>query len=213
LSAIFDAMSEPVAKRVTAGLTKIGQVLRSRAWKGATPAGVTPTQGQALGLLREAPAGMKLGAVAKLLGVSAPTASDTMNALVAKGLAEKQAGSDKRSVNLVLTPSGEAIADQTREWPAFLAQAVDTLEPGEQAAFLRSLVKVIRALQANGDVPHQRMCVTCHYFRPRVHDDALNPHHCAYVDAAFGDRHLRLACPEHREAEPDEQEAAWQRFA
>ena len=212
MSAIFDAMSEPVAKRVTAGLTKIGQVLRSRAWKGATPAGVTPSQGQALALLRDAPEGMRLGAVARLLGVSAPTASDTMNALVAKGLAAKQAGSDKRSINLVLTPAGEAIADQTREWPAFLAEAVDTLDLTEQAAFLRSLVKVIRALQTNHDVPHQRMCVTCRYFRPKVHDDARNPHHCAYVDAPFGDRHLRLACPEHSEADADEQQAVWERF-
>lgn len=212
MSAIFDSISEPISRRVTAGLAKIGMVLRSRAWKGAGSAGVTPTQANAISLLREAPDGMKLSAVAKMLGVSAPTASDAMNALVAKGLVVKQAGADKRSISLVLSPEGEAAADQTREWPGFLADAVETLEPGEQAAFLRSLVKVIRSLQVTGAVPLQRMCVSCRYFRPYAHDDELNPHHCAYVDAAFGDRHLRLNCAEHVEAAADDQAEAWRTF-
>lgn len=212
MSAIFDSISEPISRRVTAGLTKIGLVLRSRAWKGAGSAGVTPTQGSALGMLRDAPDGMKLSAVAKMLGVSAPTASDAMNALVAKGLVIKHAGSDRRSISLVLSPEGETAADRTREWPEFLTDAVGTLDPGEQALLLRALVKVIRSLQVTGDIPLQRMCVTCRYFQPCAHDDRLNPHHCAYVDAPFGDRHLRLNCAEHADAAAEDQAAAWQVF-
>jgi DNA-binding MarR family transcriptional regulator len=212
MSAIFDSISEPVARRVTAGLAKIGLVLRSRAWKGAGNAGVTPSQGHALALLRDAPEGLRLAGLAKLLGISAPTASDMVNALVAKGLVAKQPGPDRRSINLVLTPEGEASADRTREWPDFLADAVDTLPAVEQAGLLRGLVRVIRALQVNGDIPMQRMCVSCHFFRPYAHDDPVNPHHCAYVDAPFGDRHLRLNCGEHRLADAAEQEAHWQRF-
>ena len=213
MSAIFDSISEPISRRVTAGLTKIGLVLRTQAWKGAGSAGVTPTQGNALGALRDSPDGMKLSAVAKVLGVSAPTASDAMNALVAKGLVVKQGGADRRSISLVLSPEGQAAADQTREWPTFLADAVETLDGDEQAVLLRALVKVIRSLQVAGDVPLQRMCVTCRYFRPCAHNDQLNPHHCAYVDAPFGDRHLRLNCGEHLEADPADQAAAWQAFA
>lgn len=190
LTAIFDSLSEPIARRVTAGLTKI-----------------------ALGLLRDAPGGMGLRALARLLGVSPPTVSEAVNTLVGKHLVIKAPGADKRSINLVLTQAGEALADQTREWPGFLADAVDTLDPVEQAALLRPLVKVVRALQQADDVPLQRMCVTCTYFRPNVHGDAANPHHCAYVDAPFGDRHLRLACPEHAPASAAEQEQAWRHFA
>jgi DNA-binding MarR family transcriptional regulator len=212
MTAIFDAISEPIAKRVTGGLAKIALVLRSRAWKGAAPAGVTPTQGQALSLLREAPKGMRLAALAELLGVSAPTASDTVTSLVVKGMAAKEPGPDKRSVTLKLTPAGEALADRTAEWPDFLARAVETLDPIEQAAFLRSLVKIIRTLQVNGDIPPQRMCVTCRHFRPFAHVEAVNPHHCAYVDAPFGDRHLRLNCAEQEEAPAEQRAAAWERF-
>lgn len=213
MTAIFDSMSEPIARRVTAGLAKIGLVLRSRAWKGAGSAGVTPTQGQALALLRDAPEGMSLRGLARLLGVSPPTATDAVNTLVSKGLVAKAPGADKRSITLALTPQGADLAEQTREWPGFLANAVDTLDPVEQAALLRALVKVIRALQLNGDVPQQRMCVTCTFFQPNIYDDATNPHHCAYVDAPFGDRHLRLACPEHQPATHQEQEDTWRRFA
>lgn len=213
MTAIFDSISEPIAKRVTAGLAKIGLVLKSRAWKGAGAAGVTPTQAQALALLREAPKGMRLGALAGLLGVSAPTASDAVNTLVGKGLAAKEPGPDKRSVALKLTPKGEAVADCAAEWPGFLARAVDELEATEQAALLRSLVKLIRTLQENGDILPQRMCVTCRYFRPYAHADSIAPHHCAYVDAPFGDRHLRLNCAEQEDASPEWKQAAWERFA
>ncbi len=212
MTAIFDAISEPIAKRVTAGLAKIGLVLKSRAWKGAGAAGVTPTQAQAIALLHEAPKGMRLSALASLLGVSPPTASDAVNTLVSKGLARKEPGPDKRSIALRLTPEGEAMVDRTAEWPGFLARAVDSLEAGEQAAFLRSLVKLIRALQESGEIPAQRMCVTCRYFRPYAHEDALAPHHCAYVDAPFGDRHLRLNCPEQEDASPEWRQASWERF-
>lgn len=212
MTAIFDSISEPISRRVTAGLAKIGTVLKSRAWKGAAPAGVTPTQGLALGLLKEAPSGMRLGALAHLLGVSPPTASDTITALVAKGLVEKAPGSDKRSITLMLTQKGDAVADRTAEWPGFLSKAVDTLDGAEQAGFLRSLVKIIRALQEEGDIPRQRMCVTCRYFRPYMHADPAAPHHCGYVDAPFGDRHLRLKCREQEEAPPEERQAAWESF-
>lgn len=212
MSAIFDSISEPIARRVTAGLAKIGLVLRSRAWKGAGSAGLTPTQGHAVALLRDAPDGLRLAGLAKLLGISAPTASDMVTALAAKGLVSKLPGPDRRSINLVLTPEGDAAAERTRDWPDFLADAVDTLPAGEQAGLLRGLVRVIRALQVNGDIPAQRMCVSCRFFRPYAHEDDVNPHHCAYVDAAFGDRHLRLNCGEHQSAGLDEQDAAWRRF-
>jgi DNA-binding transcriptional ArsR family regulator len=66
-------------------------------------AGCHPTQGHALDLLREAPDGLSLGEIAQHLGVSPPTASDTMKALVTKGLVSKQPGAAKRSIRLTLT--------------------------------------------------------------------------------------------------------------
>ncbi|MFI6316816.1 MarR family winged helix-turn-helix transcriptional regulator [Nonomuraea sp. NPDC050556] len=206
----FDTASEPVARRVTSGLAKIGAVLKSWAWKAAGPEGVTPTQAQALGHLYQRPA--SLGALAAQLGVSAATASNAVGTLVRKGLVVKEPGVNKRSVTLRLTEAGESMANRAGEWPDVLSRAVETLDPEEQTAMLLSLVKLIRMLQQNGAISPQRMCVTCRYFQPRVHQDPERPHHCAYLDEPFGDRLLRLDCPEQVDAPPEQQELAWQSF-
>ena len=45
-----------------------------------------------------------------------------------------------------------------------------------------------------------RMCLDCRFFRPDVHDDPARPHHCAFVDAPFGDAQLRIDCADHQPA-------------
>jgi hypothetical protein len=56
------------------------------------------------------------------------------------------------------------------------------------------------------------MCVTCTHFRPYVNQDSKRPHHCALVEADFGDRLIRIDCNEHEPAPPDQQERQWQAF-
>jgi hypothetical protein len=56
------------------------------------------------------------------------------------------------------------------------------------------------------------MCVTCKYFRPNVHPDKRAPHHCAFIDAAFGDEALRLDCAEHEQAGAAESARLWNEF-
>lgn len=86
------------------------------------------------------------------------------------------------------------------EWPDLLLGAVGVLDEAEAAVFLKALLKVIRQLQERGRISPARMCVTCRYFRPDVHDDPERPHHCAFVDAPFGDRNLRVDCGDHEPA-------------
>ncbi|HKO84347.1 MAG TPA: helix-turn-helix domain-containing protein, partial [Actinomycetota bacterium] len=66
---------EPLDRRVTTGLSKVGMALKQQAWAEAGGRGLTPTQGQALALLRASPPGLRLGELAAQLGVTAPTAS------------------------------------------------------------------------------------------------------------------------------------------
>lgn len=209
----FEVASEPIAQRVATGLAKIGMALKARAWRGAAPERLTPTQGQALIVLRNASGDMRLDAVARALGVTAPTTSDAVAALVAKGLVLRgRAADNHRAVALRLTAEGAALADRVADWPDFLVRALNALDDGEQAAFLRSLVKIIRNLQDVGDIAPQRMCVSCRYFRPNVHPDNERPHHCAFVDAPLGDRHLRLDCMEQEPAPDEERQALWVRW-
>jgi hypothetical protein len=74
------------------------------------------------------------------------------------------------------------------------------------------LLKTVRALQVRGRIPVSQMCVTCRFFRPDAHAGALRPHHCALVDAPFGDAQIRLDCPEHQPAPAEMAERAWAAF-
>jgi DNA-binding MarR family transcriptional regulator len=204
---------EPLAGRVTTGLAKVGIALKQQAWAEAGGRGLTPTQGQVLALLRANPGGLRLGALARQLGVTAPTASDSVAALHRKDLVAKAPlAGDGRAVVVRLTPAGTREAAAAAAWPDFLLEAVDELSAAEQAAFLRALVTMIRTLQERGRIPVARMCVSCRFFQPFRHDNPARPHHCAFVDAPFGDGELRLDCPDHAAAPPEQAEATWHAF-
>lgn len=204
---------EPLDRRVTTGLAKIGIALKQQAWAEAGGRGLTPTQGQVLALLRANPNGLRLGALADQLGVTAATTSDSVTALHRKGLVTKgPTAGDGRGVVVVLTQTGSREAAAAAAWPDFLLEAVGELSDAEQATFLRALVAMIRTLQEKGRIPVARMCVSCRFFRPFRHDDAVHPHHCAFVDAPFGDGELRLDCPDHQSAPADQAAHNWQVF-
>jgi DNA-binding MarR family transcriptional regulator len=204
---------QPLAQRVTTGLAKVGIALKQQAWAEAGGRGLTPTQGQALALLRANPAGLRLGALAAQLGVTAPTASDSVAALHRKGLVAKAPlAGDGRAVVVRLTPAGTREAAAAAAWPDFLLEAVGELSAAEQAAFLRALVTMIRTLQERGRIPVARMCVSCRFFQPFRHADERRPHHCAFVDAPFGDGELRLDCPDHAAAPPEQAARTWHAF-
>ena len=204
---------EPLARRVTIGLAKIGIALKQQAWAEAGGRGLTPTQGQVLALLRANPDGLRLRALAEQLGVTAATTSDSVTALHRKGLVAKEpTAGDGRGVVVVLTPIGVREAAAAAAWPDFLLEAVSELSTAEQATFLRSLVAMIRTLQEKGRMPVARMCVSCRFFRPFQHDNPSRPHHCAFVDAPFGDAELRLDCTDFRTAPADQAAHNWQAF-
>jgi DNA-binding MarR family transcriptional regulator len=203
----------PLAQRVTTGLAKVGIALKQQAWAEAGGRGLTPTQGQVLALLRANPGGLRVGALSQQLGVTQPTASDSVAALQRKGLVAKTPlAGDGRGVVVRLTPAGVREAAAAAAWPDFLLETVEELSAAEQAAFLRALVTMIRTLQENGRIPVARMCVSCRFFQPFRHEDPARPHHCAFVDAPFGDDELRLDCPDHAAAPPEQATRTWHTF-
>jgi DNA-binding MarR family transcriptional regulator len=202
----FDLARDPLAGRVITGLGKVSLALKNRAWREAGKRGITPTQGQILALLRLRPGrGLRLQELADGLGVTSPTASDALGSLADKGLVRKRrSGEDARSLAATLTERGRREAERTAGWPDFMIDAVGSLDESEQEVFLRLLVKVIGGLQERGQIPLAQMCVDCRFFRPDAHPGSDRPHHCAFVDAPFGNRHLRIDCPEQEPAPPEQ---------
>ncbi len=196
----FDTQ-DPAGHRLAAGLAKISIALRQQAWTQALPRDLTPTQGQALVHLAQQP-GSTLKELAATLAVRPSTASEAVSTLQSKELLRKQADpQDGRRIRLLLTQRGEREAQRARQWPDFLATVIEDLPVDEQATLMRVLQRLISELLKRGEISTARMCTTCRFFRRNAHPNAERRHHCAYVDAAFGDRDLRLDCPDHSDSE------------
>lgn len=218
MTAVFDSLSEPLPRRLAAGLSRLSVALRAGQWRLAEAHGLTPTQAQALALLavRGAPdrPALRVSDIAAELAITRPTTSDAIAALERKGLIRREPDPrDARATGLVLTEAGRHAARDAGDWPVALLDVAADLPPSEQEALLRLVTKLIRGLQLRGAIAPARLCVTCRFFRPYAHPaDASAPHHCAFVDAPFGDRHLRLDCPEQDPLPAAEAEVVWTRF-
>jgi len=208
-------IGQPLTRRLRDGLDRICAVMRADQWTIAGTAWLNPTQLHALTFIAgRAEKGLRVGAVAAQLGVTQPTATDSIAALVRKGLLTKKADpEDPRAVSVQITPSGRDVVRGVGLVITATERALDTLPQEEQTELLRLIVKTIRALQIAGAIAPQRLCVTCKYFRAHAHENPSAPHHCDYVDAAFGVEALRLDCAEHEPAPAVQQEAVWQKFA
>lgn len=204
---------QTLQERVTAGLAKIAMAIKSRAWREGGHHWLPPLQAQTLRLLyRRGEQETTVSVIAGELAVTMPTVSEMLRVLLAKGLIRKiQSKEDHRVYRVQLTAKGRREAGRLSEWP-YLKAATADLSQDEQVTLLRATLKVIRSLQEQGEISVARMCVTCQYFRPNVHKDADNPHHCDYVNAPFGDHFLRIDCPDHLSAPDKIQKANWTRW-
>ncbi len=202
----------PPGAAVAVALARLAAAVRHHSWQGAADAGLTPTQGQLLDLLSRR-AGATLSEAAEALAIRPATASEAVATLVDKGLVAKaRQPADGRRLALRLTARGRQTARAAAAWPSFLARAAGGLSATDQSALLRLLVQLIRELQARGDIPVARMCATCRFFRPHAHADAARPHHCAFVDAPFGDGAYRFDCEDQEAADPTPAALTLRRF-
>jgi DNA-binding MarR family transcriptional regulator len=205
--------SDSVTTRLREGFERIALVLRSDLWMASGKAGLNPTQAQALALLAERAGGLRAKEIAAHLAVSPPTIADTLAALERKGLVARAPDpADARAMRVMLTDEGQKVGRALAQSKSQVTTALAMLSPDQQADLLLSQIRIIRSLQLAGAIPEQRICVSCRHFRPNAYPGAAQPHHCAFVNAAIGDRDLRLDCGEHEAADPSIQSANWMAF-
>lgn len=211
---LLEKTTDPLPHRLASALSKVSVSLKRRLWRDAASRRISPLQAQILAFLRQRSThGATVSDITNMLGVTMPTASDVIAVLVRRGLLRKfRTEADGRVFTVLLTARGRRRAEQVMGWPDFLLWAAELLPVEEQESLLRTLIKLIRSIQERGEIPVAKMCVTCTHFRPHVHEDRERPHHCALVDAPFGDRLLRIDCQEQVPAEPEQQERQWQAF-
>lgn len=200
--------------RLVTGLSKIGLAMKSRPWRRQGQQGVGPLQVQVLSFLAgRSTQSATVSTIARELSVKLPTASEVIRTLEQKRLVRRRRQEvDNRVVTVHLTAKGAKAGRVVSGWPEILSAAAQQLSSQEQVALLTILVKLIRSLQVQGEIPVARMCVSCEHFRPHAHADAEQPHHCQFVNMAFGNQALRIDCPDYVAAAGPQAQDAWNRF-
>ncbi|MBD0316515.1 MAG: winged helix-turn-helix transcriptional regulator [Nitrospiraceae bacterium] len=200
--------------RLVTGLSKIGLAMKSRPWRRQGQQGVGPLQMQVLTILRGRPnQSATVSAIARELSVKLPTASEVIRTLEHKRLVRRRRQEvDNRVVTVHLTAKGAKAGHAENGWPEILSAATQELSPLEQTSLLKILIKLIRALQVQGEIPVARMCVSCEHFQPHVYANAEQPHHCQFVNAPIGEQALRLDCPDYLPASVAQAKEAWTRY-
>ena len=205
---------DTTSSRIISAISRIGSVLRSGMWEFATSENLNPAQADILQLLHSRPQGVRLSWLARQLSVSSASASDSVAALVAKGLVRKaRALDDGRASDLHLTEAGREMARRLAGATGFADEAVARLSPQAQEQLLGGLLQVIGQLQKTERFPELRACLSCKHFQPDRHPGSAAPHHCGLVDAPLAVAMLRIDCPDHEAAEPAQQARNWQALA
>lgn len=204
-------LNTDIADRLREGLSRIATVLRADDWARAAAVSLNPAQLAILELLAGRSGGLGVKAVAFQLGVSQPSATDSISALDKKGLIAKHTDAgDRRIVQVRVTAKGRAALKSAEATPSAAASAVAALPADRQSDLLANVIAVIRELQEVGAIPIQRMCVSCRHFVPNAHGaNAARPHHCRLVDMALAGADLRVDCREHEAADPAARAAIW----
>lgn len=203
-----------VSARIVTSIGRIASVMRSGMWEFATAEHLNPTQAEMLQLLQGRKQGVRLSWLAAQLSISAASASDSVSALVSKGLLYKaRAEDDGRATALFLTPEGAAMAARIGGALGFAEQAAAALPASQQAELLTGLFKLIAQLQKTDRFPEMRACLSCRFFEPNAHPGKPAPHHCKLVDAPLSVPLLRTDCLEQEPADPVTKARNWKVFA
>ncbi|EKE68214.1 MarR family winged helix-turn-helix transcriptional regulator [Celeribacter baekdonensis] len=191
------------SKHIITALQRLAMFWRASQWLVAKDFALNPTQGEVLTRVAAKPE--RAVDLADMLGISQASLSDSVAALDRKGLVRRRRDPDDGRARMIeVTRAGASLAERMPDAPAVIQEAIAGLAEDDRAGLLRCLSLIIRSLQEAEAIPIQRMCLTCHYFRPHVHTDPVRPHHCGFVDAAFGDGGLRLDCADHETATEEE---------
>lgn len=150
---------------------RLGRIIASDEWGGD----LNPAQSAALSYLARANRFSRSpSVVAEYLGATRGTVSQTLKALLRKGLIEESPNpNDKRSISYKVTEEGAALADQRR----LLHDVLEGLSDDDRTALESQLTRIVgSALKARG-LKTFGSCKTCRHHRSQ----GAQPH-CTLLD-------------------------------
>lgn len=185
-----DVDTLPTAASSLSKLERLARLLRQA---GHTH-GLNPVQWEALRYLARCNAlSHSPGALARYLGSTKGTVSQTVKSLAAKGLVEKQmGGQDKRGVALFLTEAGRGLLAED-DGLVLLADIAE-LSDKTRRRFDRALEALLEQERLRQGEPSFGTCLDCKYYREASSGLAA---HCMKVNATVSPAETNLICVEH----------------
>ncbi len=142
--------------------------------------GLNPAQWEALRFIARANRYSRSpGAIARYLGTTRGTVSQTLIALEAKGYIRRlRCNADRRALTVDLTDTGRALIEN--DPLCLVLQAADALDREAQSRLAAGLDGLVRAVQTAKGMPEFGPCLDCVHFCPRNED--AESCHCALTD-------------------------------
>lgn len=183
---------EPLDLRLIVALERLSMAMRGDLARRGREHDLSPLQAQILSYLLALPEPPGVRDLARLLGLSPGTVSETVSSLERQGLLEKVPHPrNRRKVLLQLTEKGNGIAQDLAAWVHPLRESLARLPVETKAQTLWTLQEVMLALFREGRIPHVRMCLSCAYFDP-------SQRYCTFLNEPLRPEDLRVDCPDHR---------------
>lgn len=185
-----DDVPSPMASRFK--LERLARLMRQQ----GHGKGLVPVQWEALRYLARANVlSNSPGALARYLGATKGTVSQTLLSLEKKGLISKRArDDDARSVVLTLTEQGKALLAEDGQ--LILERDIENLSEKTQKRLDRALDNLLRAATLRLKEPSFGTCITCRYFRE---GGSGASDQCMKVNAMLTDEDTARICIEHVE--------------
>ena len=170
--------------------TRLSRLLRARDHS----KGLNPAQWEALRYLAIANRYSNTpGAMARYLGTTKGTTSQTVLSLEKKGLISKQAKSgDQRQTGLALTEKGLALLND--DALAAFAGDIEALKPKMRRRFSRAVSDLLTSEIRRLEEPSFGVCNSCRYFREVGNGEAS---HCMRFASSLSVADEMLICVEH----------------
>lgn len=155
--------------------------------------GLNPAQWQCLRYLDRANRfSNSPSALAKYLGATKGTVSQSLIALERKGLIRKEGRlEERRSIALTLTSKGRELLKRD-PWLTIAAEAA-AFEPRAINSLARGLANLLKAAIRRGDFPTFGQCQTCRHFAR----NASGKHRCLLLDLTLSHSDSLKICVEH----------------
>ena len=158
--------------------------------------GLNPAQWEALRFIARANRFSRSpGAIARYMGITRGTVSQTLIALESKGyIARSRCDVDRRAVAIELTDTGRSLISD--DPLCLVLRAADALSCEAQGQLAEGLEGLVRAVQAAKGMPEIGPCMNCVHFRPGAADDPEAACHCALNDAMLSLEETGRLCVE-----------------